>query len=141
MELRELVRAHVVRGACTCGKCCDAGPEPETRQPEGHTADLVFFKVALSVPMGKDLVKELREAIKAHKGDYNDMDIFDGEEHGYMEIGGWIGDQGDALMLMGMGSLLGLWDLLTPYTILGEMCDEAMAKNLAGSGMVTVKAK
>lgn len=130
MELAEFVRAHVVRGECLCGRCVDGG----TEQPVGHTADLVFFKVALR---GEPDVEELKGLIKAHQGEFIEIDLLDGEEHNYMDIGAWIGDQGLALMLMGMGSLLGLWDLMTPYSML--KCDESVAMRLAGMGMITVK--
>lgn len=135
-ELTNWIRTNVVRGACQCGKCIDAGPEPEKRQPEGHTADLIFFKVAL-----KDgaRTKELKEILKTHRGVFNEADIFDGQEHSYLELGGWAGDQGMALMLMGAGSLMGLWKLMTPRTILGDDCDDATVKNMAGSGYVTIR--
>ena len=73
-------------------------------------------------------------------GSHCDVDLFDGAEHGYMELGGWLGDQGLALTLMGLGSLLGLWRLLTPMEILWLKRDDPMCEMMAGAGMVTVKA-
>lgn len=135
-ELTDWIRENVIRGACRCGKCIDAGPEPETRQPEGHTADLIFFEVAL-----KDgaRAKELKEILRNHPGDFNVVDIFDGQEHNYMELGGWVGDQGMAMMLMGAGSLMGLWKLMTPRTILGDDCDDHTVERMAGLGLVTIR--
>ena len=43
MKLIDYVLAYVTRGACTCGKCCDAPETPEEKKPEGHTVDLTFF--------------------------------------------------------------------------------------------------
>ena len=51
----------------------------------------------------------------------------------YIRWGYWIGDQGLALTLMGLGQAAGLWTVATPSTlgIEGERADE-----LAGLGMV-----
>ena len=35
----------------------------------------------------------------------------------YIELGAWIGDQGLALALMGLGSALGIWGIITPQTL------------------------
>lgn len=135
-KLAEYVMQHVERGACQCGKCMDAPADPVKHQPTGHTADLVFFKVRATNDPKAD---ELRELIRAHKGDYGPVDPLDGKEHNFLELGGYMGDQGLALMLMGLGSLLGLWSLMTPKTMLGMDGDRAM--QLAGMGMVAVQAK
>ena len=122
---------HTIRGECKCGRCFDAGNAPD---PEGHTADLVFFKVA------KDGEPELAEfkRLSAKEGAFADCDPFDGKEHNFMEIGGWIGSQGLALQYMGLGALLGAFELLTPKTILGFEGEEAM--RLAGLGLLAIKA-
>jgi len=130
-KLQQYVIEHTIRGACQCGQCIDKTTD---EQPKGHTADLVFFQVANK---DGDAV-ELRKLIDAANGEFNDVNLFDGQEHGYMEIGGWIGDQGLAMQLMGLGSILGLWQLLTPK-IFGM--DGDMAMQLAGMGMITIIAK
>lgn len=56
-----------------------------------------------------------------------------------MEIGGFVGDQGLAMMLMGLGSILGLWKLLTPRTVLGADIPEELAQQMAGSGLLSVQ--
>lgn len=76
-----------------------------------------------------------------HRGAFNECDLFDGKEHSYLEVGGWIGDQGLALMLMGLGTVLGLWKLLTPRTILGAMADDDLAMRMAGIGYVSIMAE
>ena len=103
-----------------------------------HTADLIFFKV--SKREGAD-AKEFKKLARAHAGEFRECDPFDGKEHGYQELGAWIGDQGMAMMFMGLGHLLGIFDLLTPRTILPPDLAEEMAMQMAQSGMVTVKAK
>lgn len=126
--LHEYLQAHCERGACQCGKCFDA--------PEGHTADLAFFTVRA---VGNPDVEELTAVIKAHRGEWGEVDLFDGKEHNYMEIGGWIGDQGEAMMLMGLGAILGLWRLMTPRSMLGADLPDDRVMQMAGMGMVAIQ--
>lgn len=138
-ELVGYVHKYVERGECTCGRCVDSVDKPGEKQPVGHTADMVFFRV--KAKEGAD-AETLRKLVKeSGGGEYYCVDMFDGKEHGYMEVGGWMGDQGTALMLMGLGSLLGLWKLMTPVTVLKLDSDDPTCKQLAGMGMVTVKAE
>ena len=133
MKLAEYVMTHTERGACCCGRCVDAPDDPTAHQPDGHTADMHFFKVSLRDGPDADT---LRELIASHQGE---CDPLDGKEHSYMELGGWLGDQGLALQFMGMGSLLGLWNLLTPATIMPGLPAE-LAGQMAGAGMVSIQA-
>ncbi|MCK4666879.1 hypothetical protein KAU33_09030 [Candidatus Dependentiae bacterium] len=135
-KILEFINEHAVRGACTCGLCDDSPEKPEECQPVGHTADLEFFKVSLK---GEPNAKILRELIKNnHSGVFCDLDLFDGKEHSFIEIGGWIGDQSAALVLMGIGNLLGLWELFTPTTL--GMPPE-FSKALAGQGLLYIKSR
>lgn len=135
-ELIDYIIKYAERGPCQCGKCSDAVPNPETKQPAGHTADLVFFKV--SAKPGAD-AETLRRLVRENKdGACGDVDLFDGKEHGYFELGGWIGDQGLAMMLMGLGDVLGLWTLLTPSNL--PISDE-LKRTMAGTGMLSIIAK
>lgn len=137
-ELIQFLQLHSIRGACQCGGCIDAPAHPETEQPKGHTADLVFFKVAAQNDPDVDALKKL---ITEHKqGAFCNVDLFDGKEHGYLELGGWIGDQGYALCLMGLGTVMGLWTLLTPRTVLGDSVTEDLAMKMAGMGYITIQA-
>lgn len=54
---------------------------------------------------------------------------------GYIELGGHVGDQGMALLLMGLGEAAGCWKVVTPLTLglTGEAAD-----SLAGGGMVMI---
>lgn len=133
-KLLEFIAEHSTRGACTCGKCIDAPGNPKDIQPEGHTIDMEFFKLSLK---NKPKAKVLRKLIEDNPtGTFSDIDLFDGKDHNYMEIGGWIGDQSDAMVLMGMGDLLGLWEVFTP-TKLGM--PPLLAKELAGQGLLFIK--
>ena len=141
--LRDFVSRYANRGPCCCGKCIDAPPNPEGKQPEGHTVDVHFFKVAARAEEGElpHLAAQLRALLKeSNKGEYADVDPLDGKEHNFMELGGWIGDQGLALTLMGLGGRLGLWKVLTPRSVLGPIISNNpdMANRLAGMGMVSI---
>lgn len=139
IELVKYVRANVERGACKCGKCVDAPADPEKHQPTGHTVDMIFFEVSAKPTASAEKLRELVKAVPV--GEFCNVDLFDGEEHNYMELGGWLGDQGTALMLMGLGTSLGLWSLLSPVTMLHLKSDDPLTKQMAGAGMISVQAK
>lgn len=133
-DLTEYVLKHATRGECKCGKCADRGDRPD---PDGHLADLFFFKVGVA---GKPDGDTLRRLISEHKGEYADCNPLDGAEHSYIELGGWIGDQGLAMMLMGLGSHLGLWSVMTPNNMMPGL-DEETKKMVAGMGLVSIMGK
>lgn len=129
-DLSEYVKQHAIRGTCTCGKCIDH-PGVDN-QPTGHTADMVFFQVANN---GGDADKLYKLVTKAKEGVFCNVDLFDREEHSYLELGEWIGDQGLALLLMGLGTVLGVWDLMTPKTF---GMPEPVVLQMAEMGLVTI---
>ncbi|GAH51136.1 unnamed protein product, partial [marine sediment metagenome] len=132
MDLIEYVRNHIERGSCQCGKCFDGIKNPESKQPKGHTADLTFFKVRKINNPDAEEFKKLVEKEFPH--------WLDGKEHSYLETGGDIGDQGLALMAMGLGELLGMWELLTPNNMV-PFLNEEMRMKMAGRGFISIKAK
>ena len=134
-NLNDYVLAHSRRGACQCGRCADAVANPSKCQPGGHTADMMFFKVANE---GADAAT-LRQLVQEEKEAFSPVNMFDGKEHNYLEVGGFVGDHGIALQLMGLGHLLGLWKLLTPTTILGIPSSSPLAMQMAVGGMVAVQ--
>jgi len=139
-SLIDYVSMHAVRGECKCGLCIDS--DPSAPDPEGHTVDLVFFKVALRQDVAeRPTADRFREFTTRHVGVFTDCDPFDGKEHGYMELGGWIGDQSAALLYMGLGSLLGVFHLLSPKTVIGGNIPDDVAMSLAQAGYVTIRAK
>ena len=105
--------------------------------PEDGDADVIFFGVRKGTGATPD---GLKDAMVAHTGTFCNVNPFDGEEHSYIELGAWVGDQGMALSLIGLGAALGVWKLLTPKTVLGDMCPPGMAQQLAGMGMVSMQA-
>ena len=131
-DLREYVAEHTVRGECNCGRCVDRSDAPD---PTGHTVDMVFFKVAVK---GSPDTEEFKRLSKSLTGDFTDCDPFDGHEHNFMELGGWIGDQGLAMQYMALGVLLGIFKLLSPKTMLGM--DGELAVGLASNGLLAVMA-
>ena len=95
--------------------------------------DMVFFKVSAK---NNPEETKLRQLIEDNiKGEVVDLDPWDGKEHSYLEVGGWIGDQGLALTLMGLGSILGLWKLMTPKML--PLPDE-LVMQMAGKGMISI---
>lgn len=140
-DLAKYIIDHCIRGACMCGKCSDV--HVEKSQPDGHTVDVQFFKVALKTPILTDADKEVMQKnfiqlVKDHKGIYNETDLFDGNEHNFVEIGGWIGNQGIALELMGMGELLGIWKVITPDRLAPDFSEETRSM-LAEAGYISIK--
>jgi len=127
-DLWEYITKNTVRGDCTCGKCIDKKEDPQ--QPSGHTVDLIFFKVAKKDSANKEIFFELVKKEFPH--------WLDGKEHSYLEIGADIGDQGIALMTMGLGNLLGVWDLLSPETMTPFLPRE-LKLQMAGQGLITIK--
>jgi hypothetical protein len=73
-------------------------------------------------------------------GVFCSVDVLNGDEHGYIELGGWIGDQGLALRFMAIGVYLDIFTLLSPSTLMPDAPSE-LKKNMAQSGLVTIKFK
>ncbi|GAG96887.1 unnamed protein product [marine sediment metagenome] len=132
MDLADYVTKHIERGPCQCGECTDAVKNPESKQPKGHTADLIFFKVRKTNNPDAEEFRKLVEEEFPH--------WLDGKCHSYLETGGDIGDQGLALMAMGLGELLGIWELLTPNSMV-PFLDKDMRMKIAGAGYISLKAK
>lgn len=129
MGLMDFFTNYVQRDECKCGRCIDVGSKSDLTK---HTADMIFFNVCLK----NDPSAQVLRKILANND--NLFKLFDGEEHSYLEVGAWVGDQGLALMLMGAGSLLGLWTLMTPRTMLPGLDDDIIMA-MAGNGMVSIK--
>lgn len=102
------VMDHTERGECRCGQCIDRGDAPD---PTGHSVDLIFFPVSARNEPDADTFRRLT---REHKGEFTDVDPFDGQGHGYIALGAWIGDQGLAMQYMGLGALLGVFELIVP---------------------------
>lgn len=132
MKLADYVAAFAMRGACTCGKCIDAPANPEQQQPNGHTIDLTFFKVAAKEGANAEFFRTCVETEFPH--------WLDGKEHSYLECGADIGDQGLILMAFGLGHLLGVWKVLCPETMMPFLPDD-LKKQMAGNGMISINSQ
>lgn len=110
---------------------------PADSKEEGAVS-VHFFKVKPRPGAFGATAEKFREAIKAHKGEFRTVDPLDGNEHGYIELGAWAGDQGAALLLMGLGECLGVWKVMSPEFMMPSMPD--LWNELAGAGYVTVRA-
>jgi hypothetical protein len=135
VTLLQYVSTMAQRGACTCGRCVDAPVEPEKHQPNGHTSDVFFFKVK---QLDGANATTMRQLIGQHRGVFDECDPLDGKEHSYIELGAWIGDQGLALMFMGLGELLGLWSIMHPGKLPG--LPMVLQQQMAGAGLVSIVA-
>ena len=122
-QLIEYIHKHTERGECQCGKCIDNKPD---REPSGPSVDVHFFWVSTRNDPTKNELLALLEA------EYPEMDRLRGGPS-YIEIGGVIGDQGDALRLIGLGELVGLWKAITPKSLHME---GSQADMLAGQGLI-----
>jgi len=122
-ELIQYIRKHTSRGECQCGRCADKGPD---RPAPKHSVNVHFFWVSA---VGEPTKEELRALLE--RGYPN----FERLQAGpcYIEIGGEIGDQQLALLLIGLGGLGGLWQVIIPETV-GFTGEEA--SRMAGHGFV-----
>lgn len=105
------------------------------KDTEGATS-VGFFSVVQKP--GSDLTAEqLAEAIKAAPwGFYQDEEIERlAQGPSYIELGAWIGDQGVALCLIGLGKILGLWDVVIPATL---GIEGAEAEQMMGMGFIMI---
>ena len=139
MTIQDFVLNYTARGECRCGKCIDNMPGATPLGP--HTIDMVFFQVAASLDVSEALVEQFKTLSHENKSVYVDVDPFDGKEHSYIELGAWIGDQGLAMQYMALGVALGLFVLMTPYTMLHLPKGDPLAMQMAGAGFVAVQRK
>lgn len=113
----------------------------ELREPDSDGAfprerreiDLNIFKVGAK-PTAKP--EELLALVEA-----NLPELLDGAEHSFVEIGVKLGDKGAALMLIGLGGCLGLWDVMSPETVLPDAgpLDPKLKRRMAEAGLVTMR--
>lgn len=104
--------------------------------PNAMRADVHFVLVAPTegFPTQEVLVKTVRAALGP--GEFGSTIIIADDLAGgpsYITLGGWLGDQGLALMLIGAVELAGIAKAITPKMLgaTGEMADQ-----MAGSGLV-----
>ncbi len=134
MTIQQFVGEHTERGQCRCGECADGR---DGLDPTGHTVDMVFFSACKK---GDPHKAEFTRLTKAFVGEFADVDPLDGKEHDYIELGGWIGDQGMAMQYMALGSMIGAFKLSTPITVFGLKPGDPLAMRAAQAGLLSVVA-
>jgi hypothetical protein len=105
--------------------------------PFAHV-DMVFMIVGVNTAASPVAMRALIE--QSRSGEFCNCDPLDGAEHNFMELGGWLGDQGLALQFMALGFGIGMWELLTPRRLLGSTITNEVARGLAGRGMIAIVA-
>ena len=125
--LIQFVRKHATRGACQCGRCITS--EGTAEKPVGHTVNLTFFEVGKSGDPDAETFKKLVQEAGIMPPT--------GQEVSYLQLGGDIGDQGTALLTMGLGHLLGAWQVLSPDLLMPSL-PAALKKKMAAQGMVSI---
>ena len=104
---------------------------------ENGSVDMYFFKVnAVNQPDVQTFIRLTKE----HQGEFNEVDPFDGREHNFIELGGWLGDQEKALLYMALGKILGLWNVIQPKMFVDKNKHnwKQIASQMAGMGMVAI---
>jgi hypothetical protein len=107
-------------------------PEAPSR---GELVDVHFIKIGFTEASAEEaaFLDALLKAVKG-QGAFCSMSLEQfAEGPSYIDVGGWLGDQEQALRLFGLIQHYGLGDVFTPAT-LGVEGDEA--DELAGRGMV-----
>ncbi len=95
----------------------------------GETVNLTFFKVGLNGNPDRAKFRQLVQTLGlAPKGV---------KERGYIELAGNIGDRGYTLRLMGLGHLLGEWQVLSPDIVTADL-SITLKLLLARRGYVTI---
>jgi hypothetical protein len=105
-------------------------------EPQDGFVDLGFMFVKAKPSASAEALKSLLEAFKESSG----LDLFDRDEHSYIEIGGYFDSQKLALITMGLGADLGLWKVLSPLTMLKVGNRTEIGESFIGQGMLTVMA-
>lgn len=108
--------------------------DPETDQ--ATEVDLYFAKALVREGAPRELfVQFIKERTADGAGVFSEVSVDRlAEGLSYIEIGGWLGDQTDALIFMAIGVYHKAWEIISPDT-LGVPRDQGGAQ-MAGMGMV-----
>ena len=108
-----------------------------TKIHENGSVDVYEFRIdAVNNP---DISTFLR-LTKEHKGQFNEVDPFDGEGHTYIELAGWIGGEQTALEYMALGHIFGFWNVVQPKMFVDITNEDGkrQADEMARSGMIAM---
>lgn len=103
------------------------------------SADVGFFGIVMPPDSTLTALKLKNAIVRAQQGKNEDLDLeqIAAEDISYTRLGIWLGDQGIALALIGLGSLLELWDVVLPTTV--GVVDEALYQQMLGMGFVLAR--
>lgn len=90
--------------------------------------DMVFCVIGVDKEKAKIYKTELIHILN----DWPNKSLRDGPS--YIAVGADIGSQSAAFRLFALGKVLGLWDIITPYTF--HLTDEDEARDMAGKGFI-----
>lgn len=127
-NLIKYVMDHTLRGDCQCGQCITNSVK---EKPIGHVVNMTFFKIGLK---GKPNAKTLKIMSKENNVMPTETEI------SYITLGSKIGGQDAALRYMALGHLLGLWEVLSPDTMMPFLEPDVKMK-MAQSGLISIKLK
>ena len=131
-NLIQYIINHTDRGECQCGHCVDKLPD---RLAPHHSVDLGFFWVSARNNPDPEVFRRL---LLEEYPDFSSSSPMAAtlSEMSYISIGGVLGDQGLALMMIGLGEILGLWDVLTPQKVLPGF-DKSVYDQMMGMGLIS----
>jgi hypothetical protein len=104
------------------------------QEPQEGFADLGFMCVGAAPTACADEFKALMKGLRGSVS----LDLFDHQEHSYIEIGSYVGSQEVALIAMGLGSALNIWQLLSPKTVIQMDNRSEIGSLMIGNGMLSV---
>lgn len=105
-------------------------PDESEAPPSMEKVDVEFLVIGVD----KTKAEKNRADLISILNDYPEPERLAGGPS-YIEIGGIIGDQGAAFQLFALGSVLGLWKVITPKSL--GMTGNA-AREMAGSGFIMI---
>lgn len=119
-------RIRTIIKDCLWGESFSVDEEP----PAGcEVVDTVFFKVGFDKAKAESHAEELSRIVM--ESEHAEMWL---AGPSYIHVGGWVGDQRDALILIALGQVAGLWQCTTPRD--GGLTDDEQVRELAGAGFV-----
>ncbi len=107
---------------------------------EPDAIDVGFFHILLKPGTDLTALKLKNAIVRAEEGSQSSMtleDFLHEEGVAYTTLGVWLGDQGLALALIGLGKALELWDVVLPGD--AGVTSRALVEQMIGMGFVLAK--
>lgn len=105
---------------------------------EGFDVGFLRFKATEdSTLTAEEFADAIRAAEVGYYGNETPESLVKGPS--YVQLGGWIGDQGLAMAFMALGAHLGLWEIITPKFL--GVTDEEEIQRMMGLGFIMIAPK